>query len=109
VAVLEDKDLIQVDATVIAGILILLTLSSVAAEDPEFRLSYNIAVAAFFLASILPFSISAVYILKGSFSIGNPPANYLTKAGKFTLAGFIYILVVVAFIVVVSAFSSIHR
>ena len=49
---LDDKDLIQVDATVIAGILILLTLSSVAAEDPEIRLLYNVAVPALFVASI---------------------------------------------------------
>jgi hypothetical protein len=38
---LEDKDLIQVDATAIAGVLILLTLTSIGPEVPRFVRYYD--------------------------------------------------------------------
>ena len=64
---LEDKDILQVDATVITGILILLTFSLIgpSSDDPtlvdiEVELTIRLALTVFML---MPFVISAIIIL----------------------------------------------
>ncbi|HEY7572339.1 MAG TPA: hypothetical protein VH796_13310 [Nitrososphaeraceae archaeon] len=55
---LDDKDIIQVDATMFAGILILLTLSNIAGEK-----SNIINLVLYVSESLIPFSISALFII----------------------------------------------
>lgn len=55
---LENKDIIQANATIIAGVLILFTLSNVAG-DPS-HVKNVVGLAAY---TVIPFSISAILIL----------------------------------------------
>jgi hypothetical protein len=64
---LEDKDILEVDATVFTGILILLTFSLIGSSseattlvDIEFELSIRLELTVFML---MPFVISAIIIL----------------------------------------------
>lgn len=65
--ILDERDLIQVDATAIAGVLILLTLTSITTDNSQIKFTYSLFLGSFIVAAIVPFSISAILILKGNF------------------------------------------
>ena len=62
IVVLVDKDIIRVDATIIAGILILLTLSSIGfgIATPDPKVGYR-AKSVLTLSSIIFFAISGIF------------------------------------------------
>jgi hypothetical protein len=55
---LGDKDILQVDATIIVGILILLTLSNIAGDTSKVK-----SLVGYVAYSIAPFGISAILII----------------------------------------------
>ncbi len=63
---LENRDILQVNATVIMGLLILLSLSSFVESGEKNSINRTPQEAASFL--IIPFSLSALVIIMGSFS-----------------------------------------
>jgi len=71
----EDRDVAQIDATVIVGILILASITTINPNIPqEFRIAEAFAVT---WEMILPFAISAIFALAGRTKI----AKILTAAG----------------------------
>ena len=75
----EDKDIAGIDATVIAGILILAGVTTINPNIPEqLRISEAFAIT---WEMILPFAISAVFALAGRVKI----AKILTAAGFILL------------------------
>ncbi|MDQ6864356.1 MAG: hypothetical protein M3044_11080 [Thermoproteota archaeon] len=96
--VLDDNTLLQTDATVIAGVLILLTIYSLKPrKSPESRRerALNFIVAGVLLTVIIPFSVSAMMIIYPD----------VEPAAGATLGGFLYLMVGIVLIVV---FSKIH-
>ena len=92
---LEDKDIIQVDATVIIGVMILLTLSigfdsSINAQKEE-----NITRLMITLAIIAPFTASAVLAIMTNLS-----SKYIEQLKKTSIVimaiGFGYLIFVIA-------------
>jgi len=96
--ILDEKDLIQVDAKIVAGILILLTLTSIIINIPKIDEAYILLKNIFIAAAIIPFCVSASHILKGNFH-PRPPKGYLRVAGQLTSVGFAYLIVVVIIVV----------
>jgi hypothetical protein len=95
---LEDKDILQVDATVITGILILLTFSLIgpSSDDPtlvdiEVELTIRLALTVFML---MPFVIFAIIILlKKDEKDDDRISHRQTRiAGQITAIGFGLIL-----------------
>ncbi|HEY7083045.1 MAG TPA: hypothetical protein VH500_25410 [Nitrososphaeraceae archaeon] len=73
--VFEDKDIAQIDATIIVGVLILLSVTNINPNIPfHFRVSEAFAIA---FEMILPFAISAVLALAGRIKV----SRYFTAAG----------------------------
>jgi hypothetical protein len=88
VMTLEDRDIIQVDASVIAGVLIFLTLTNVGQfKSPVFLT----------LLVIIPLSISAVLIGFENMKQGKSYEKYQFKgyALVFMIGGFIYLVAAV--------------
>jgi len=92
---LEDRDIIQVDATVIIGVMILLTLSigfdsSINAQKEE-----NLTRLMITLAIIAPFTASAVLAI-----LTNLTSNYTEQLKKTSIlimvVGFGYLIFVIA-------------
>ena len=91
---IRGKDIIQADAAIIAGILILLTISSFSPfEFPNRSMFVSLIIPAIAL-----FSISAISILDKNLARG----KRFAKAGFFWLIGFMIFLMVVNFINVTS-------
>jgi hypothetical protein len=93
--VLDDNTLLQTDATVIAGVLILLTIYSLKpGKSPESRRERftNTFVAIAIVTVIIPFSVSAILIL-------NP--TYPGNAVQLMTAGFLYLIVGIVIIVLI--------
>src|SRR5687767_3371755 len=96
--VLDDKDIIQVDATVIVGALILLTLSNLAEGLlPAVALIQTMLT----LSIVLPFATSAIFIAASS-SYKTPEANrdrIIKRAALITMiVGFVYLVLVLIFL-----------
>jgi hypothetical protein len=102
---LDDKDLIQVDATAVAGVLILLTLTTITSDFTEIKIAYTTLIGSFIVAAIVPFSLSVFFIILGNFYILKPPKDYLRRAAFATLLGFIYLVIVVVIVIVFSFLS----
>jgi hypothetical protein len=88
--VIESKDLLQADATIIAGLLILLTVSSL--RGLEFRFSL-----ACFLG-IIPFMVSAILLIYASMFVSFHPLEItmITNYAKgIAVGGFIFVPLVV--------------
>ena len=82
IMVLEEREIIQVDSTVIAGALILLTLANIAGDTSHIK--NLIGLIAF---TILPFGISAVLILcLGLLPTGSPKLRFRGIIRRFSLA-----------------------
>ena len=64
--VLEDKDILQIDASIIAGALIFLTVASVAIETQDARIDSVVLGSSI----ILIFGISAIYVSFGRIERG---------------------------------------
>ena len=80
----EDKDIAGIDATVIAGILILAGLTTINPSiSEELRISEAFAIT---WEMILPFAISAVFALAGRVKI----AKILTAAGFILLIALLF-------------------
>lgn len=105
---LDEKDIIQLDSTIIVGLLILLTLTSIVSENSATKLFYTIGFGGFVLGAILPFSLSVVFVIKGTF-LNQPRKKYMAKAVLSTLLGFYYLMGVVVFIVGVSIAISVNQ
>jgi hypothetical protein len=87
---IRGKDIIQTDAAIIAGILILLTISSFSPfEFPNRSMFVSLIIPAIAL-----FSISAISILDKKLARG----KRFAKAGFYWLIGFMIFLMVVNFI-----------
>jgi hypothetical protein len=97
---LEDKDIIQVDASVIAGVLVFLTLTNVSGfKTPSFQIQ-----SLFTLLVIVPFSISAILILLDNLK---PRPKLKNIALLVMVGGFIYLIFAVA-VLFVGSFN-IHK
>jgi hypothetical protein len=79
---LDEKSLIQIDATVIAGVLILLTLTSIESDVPKISQGYTFFTGSFIVASIIPFCLPALFILL------HPHKRYHRLAAVTTSLGF---------------------
>lgn len=91
---IRGKDIIQTDAAIIAGILILLTISSFSPfEFPNRSMFVSLIIPAIAL-----FSISAISILDKKLARG----KRFAKAGFYWLIGFMIFLIVINFINVAS-------
>lgn len=80
--VIDNKDLLQVDATIIAGLLILLTVSSL--RGLEFRFSL-----ACFLG-IIPFMVSSILLIYASMSVSFH-LMFTNYAKVAAIGGFIFV------------------
>lgn len=94
--IIDDKDLIQVNAAIIAGVLVLLSLSIY--SKPNLIDAFKSILT---LATIAPFAISSAIILLGNFQ-KKTVKNYLNISSALSVSGFLYIVVTVGFIVVFS-------
>jgi hypothetical protein len=91
--VIDDNTLLQTDATVIAGVLVLLTIYSLRQQPSEtsFQRGMNIIIAIAIVTVIVPFSVSAIMIL-------SPDKD---PAAGVAYGGFLYLIVGIIFIVVI--------
>jgi uncharacterized membrane protein YczE len=101
--VLEDKDIVQIDATVIAGVLILLSLSLV--ENPASAIAnwINLIKNVLIMIIIAPFAYSAFNVI--SISIENDfTQDEMEEKKGFSLilmrTGFAYIIVTIAVFII---------
>lgn len=92
---LEDKDIIQVDATVIIGVMILLTLSIGFDSSIISQKDQNITRLMITLAIIAPFTASAVLAIMTNLT--NKHTELLKKTSIIIMAiGFGYLIFVIA-------------
>jgi hypothetical protein len=75
--VLEDRDIIQIDATVIAGALVYLTISTASIDRSEIWTGIGAVVTA--VGAILLFGLSAVQVASGSKESGMGTVNFAFK------------------------------
>jgi hypothetical protein len=87
VMAIEDKDILQCDATVSVGVLILLTLTNVAGFTKGHGVQFLGAALV-----ILPFGISAIFIIFENLANDR---NLKKPALLFMAAGFIYLITIV--------------
>jgi hypothetical protein len=91
---IRGKDIIQTDGAIIAGILILLTISSFSPfEFPNRSMFVSLIIPA-----IILFSVSALYIIEKKVVMG----KRFAKAGFYWLIGFMIFLVIVNILNVIS-------
>jgi hypothetical protein len=83
--VVEDKDLLQADATVVAGILILLTIIHPRQETLKEKETLKLQIDAM-IAAILPFAVSVANI-----AWTYPPDTHFSLT--LTAIGFVYVIV----------------
>jgi hypothetical protein len=92
---LEDKDIIQVDATVIIGVMILLTLSIGFDSSMNAQKEENLTRLRITLAIIAPFTASAVLAI-----LTNLTSKYTEQLKKTSIlimaVGFSYLIFVIA-------------
>lgn len=95
---IESSDILQMDATIIVGILILLTITSYKLSNPEIpkskKLYFTPVKATAFV--IIPFSVSAIIeLLKNTANpiANNPVMDILELA--LPIIGFIYIAIII--------------
>jgi hypothetical protein len=92
--VVDYNSLLQTNATIIAGLLILLTIYSLKikpSENTKERI-VNVIVGTVTIIGIVPFSISAMMILRQS---------WIKYAATTTYFGFLYLIVGIVLIVVI--------
>jgi hypothetical protein len=97
--VLEDRDIIQIDATVIAGVLILLTLSSVQYSENT-RASTIFLKSGFIFITIVPFAFSAFNEIDTILRKGNTEKRRRWSLFLMNI-GFMYMILAIAYIVVI--------
>jgi hypothetical protein len=86
---IDDRDLLQADATIIAGILILLTVSAI---KDEARLSYYSFIV------LSPFAISITFLITGA-ELGTTLSPIFSTLARFlTVLGAIMLIIVIALI-----------
>jgi hypothetical protein len=91
---IRGKDIIQTDGAIIAGILILLTISSFSPfEFPNRSMFVSLIIPA-----IMLFSVSALYIIEKKVVMG----RRFAKAGFYWLIGFMIFLMIVNILNVIS-------
>jgi hypothetical protein len=97
--------LLQIDATVIMGALIFLTISSLTNISPTEELSVRWYVSIITTVVIVPFVVSASYAIVAVYAWGGVPGRryrYIHHSFQSTLIGFIYVpgfIIVVALVV----------
>ncbi|HEY9386972.1 MAG TPA: hypothetical protein VIP70_08015 [Nitrososphaeraceae archaeon] len=91
---IRGKDIIQTDGAIIAGILILLTISSFSPfEFPNRSMFVSLIIPA-----IMLFSVSALYIIEKKVGMG----KRFAKSGFYWLIGFMIFLMIVNILNVIS-------
>lgn len=107
----DDGTILQVDATIITGVLFFLTLTSIAPVLPELYNRFIITIITAFI--IIPFAISATMILSEAavqtslfFRISPLLLRIIKEQSKYanhlTFMGFLYLIVVIGVIVFVN-------
>ncbi len=106
--VLQDRDIIQINATVIAGVFVLLTVRIFAGALPEHVEQF---FKAFYVASIvIPFAVSAIITIIGSLSERETERekykwfrNVMFFIGKILMiVGFLYLIAIMWILVSVA-------
>src|SRR5215207_2745953 len=99
---IDDNSILQADATVIAGVLILLTIATLG-DGLETRLFSNLFTLFFTVVAIFPFAISAMFIIDVQMGIHRTRQENIerdrNRARSLTVTGFVYLLAVVIMIV----------
>lgn len=95
---LRTSDILQIDAILITGVLILLTISADQFTNPNFILGREVSLLAW--AIILPFSISALFALRFEYVSAinvNPDEqkqkNRIRNSIFYLTGGFVYLLI----------------
>lgn len=83
--------IIQIDATIITGVLILLTITNLIRTTDEFWLPKSVATI------IIPFSISALFAIWEIFKefSTSPEGNFIPASLLAMLIGFLYLVLVI--------------
>jgi hypothetical protein len=112
---IDEKDLLQAKATIIAGILILVTISSIGETFPALEAStetkgiaenpfaYNVLARIFIIAALVPFVMSIVTLIR--MKDNDKKERKLQIVKKSTMIGALYIVGVVVFLLLVLPYS----
>jgi hypothetical protein len=99
---LEGKDILLVNATIITGIFILLTVSNFEGSHQLQSTQYRLTIAQWIGITIIPFAASSLVIVIGSYRAVYNKINETTVGRKTSLlvlgfdsAGFVYLIVLV--------------
>jgi hypothetical protein len=88
--VLKDKDILQVDATIIIGVLVLLTLSNIAGNTTDIQ--FLVVLVAY--ALIILFGISAIVVIYLNL-IGHGPSDKIIRFRLFCMVdGFLNLILI---------------
>jgi hypothetical protein len=102
---LEDTDIIQIDATIIAGVLILLTLTSIFGEsDIGWYTALQLSLT---LAIILPFTISAYHAISTNLKDKDndrEKERIMKRSIIYMRAGFAYLIGAIVLLLAISFF-----
>jgi hypothetical protein len=99
---IDDNGILQTDATIIAGVLILLTIATVGLET---RLFSNLFTLMFTIVAIFPFAVSAMFIIDTKHNGKEKAVKNSQKARNLTVSGFTYLLGAVIVIVVANLYE----
>ena len=88
--VLKDKDILQVDATIIIGVLILLTFSNIAGNTADIQ--FLVVLVTY--ALIVPFGISAIVVIYLNL-VGQGPRDKIIRFSLFCMTdGFLNLILI---------------
>ena len=87
---LKDKDVLQVDATIIIGVLILLTFSNIAGNTADIQ--FLVVLVAY--ALIIPFGISTIVVIYLNL-VGHGPRDKIIRFSLFCMVdGFLNLILI---------------
>jgi hypothetical protein len=92
---IEDKDLLQANATIIAGVLIFLTISIAIPSSPDLVTKWYLRLS--IAAGSIPFVMSLTFLLMdfNAKEYGMKKARFLTRIGSYYLTGVIFLFIIV--------------
>ena len=92
---IEDKDLLQANATIIAGVLIFLTISISLPGSSDMVAKWYLRLS--IAAGSIPFVMSLGFLLMdfSSKEYGMKKARFLTRIGSYYLTGAIFLFIIV--------------
>lgn len=99
---LEGKDILLVNATIITGIFILLTVSNFEGSHQIQSIQYGVTIAQWIGITIIPFAVSSLIIVLGLYTVVFNKINETGVGRKTSMlvlgsesAGFVYLIVLV--------------